>query len=651
MAAAEAPSSGAPAPAVGALRRVLDPATSALAAAATAWIFVLMILVCADVIGLKVFSRPVYGVVEVTAASIVAVVFAQLPHTLALGRLTRADFFIAPLAVGAPSLAKALEAAFAATGTVIFALLTIALWEPTWSAWADGDYIGTQGIFTMPIWPISLLVLLGIALTAVEFAVQTVERLGDLRAAPRPLLVSLTLVLIVAALGVLILILDPGRIALGVIGIAALVLLILVGMHVPVAMMLVGLIGVWVIRDNPDLALRTLRSATTSAVAKFEFGVVPLFVLMGLLVDASDLGRDAYRVAAALLRKLYGGLAIATVAANAAFAAVTGISIASAAVFTRIAVPQMEAHQYSTGFAAGTVAGSSVLGMMIPPSLLLIIFGFVTETSIGALFLAAIIPGLLLAVAFCVYIYLAARFAPERLGCPAVADDIAPVSWAEIGKAMAPILVLMGVVLGGIYGGVFTPTQAGAVGAAATLIVTALKGRLSAPILWKVMKDTGVVSVTILLLVIAASAFTKMLVMSGIPNAFAQMLLAEGVGFWLFILGYFAVIVILGMFLDSTSIILIVVPLVVAAVPQIVGAHVPGDVMVWFGIVTVLAVEIGLLTPPFGISVYVVKATLDRDDVPIGAIFRGALPFVGIMAAVMLVLTALPVLTTIWSLP
>ncbi|MGR3436094.1 MAG: TRAP transporter large permease, partial [Shimia sp.] len=376
---------------------------------------------------------------------------------------------------------------------------------------------------------------------------------------------------------------------------------------------------------------------------------VPLFVLMGLLVDAADLGRDAFRVTASLLRRLRGGLAIATVGANAAFAAVTGISIASAAVFTRVAVPQMEAHHYATGFAAGTVAGSSVLGMMIPPSLLLIIFGFVTETSIGALFLAAVIPGLLLALAFALYIWIVARFAPERVGCPTVADDLPPVAGGEVARAFLPIVVLMFVVLGGIYGGLFTPTQAGAVGAASTLVIAAVRRRLSWAVLWSVMKDTGVISVTILLLVIAASAFTKMLVMSGIPNVLAQALLAQGVGFWTFMLGYALIVVLLGMFLDSTSIILIVVPLVVGAVPGIAGGHVGPDTLVWFGIVTVLVVEIGLLTPPFGISVYVVKATLGRDDVPIMAIFRGALPFVGLMAAVTVLLVAFPGLTTVWG--
>ncbi|WP_299048767.1 TRAP transporter large permease subunit [uncultured Tateyamaria sp.] len=622
-----------------------------LAAGATLWIFVIMLMICADVIGLKVFSRPLYGVVELTGASIVAVVFAQLPHTLFEKRMTRADFLISTLEIKTPHLGLALNLIFCLCGLGIFAALAWMLIDPTRSALLEGEFIGTQGIFTMQVWPIKAIILLGVTMTALEFGFQSIRLAHAILAekAVKAAIVPFGLVLLICiAVWVAP---DIGRIGIGVIGVVAMVLMILLGIHIPVAMMLVALVGVWLIRENPTLALKTIRSAATGTINKFDFGVVPLFVLMGLLVDASDLGKDAYRVAASLLRRLYGGLAIATVAANTVFAAITGISIASAAVFTRVAVPQMTAHHYSSGFAAGTVAGSSVLGMLIPPSLLLIIYGFVTETSVGSLFIAATLPGLLLAISFCLFIYLAARFAPEKVGCPDIAEDIAPVSGGEVIRALAPIFFLVFVVLGGIYGGVFTPTQAGAVGAATTLIVAVARRSLTWTKLWLVMKETGVISVTILLLIIAAAAFTKMLVMSGIPNAIVSVFLEQGISFWGFMLGYFAVIILLGMFLDSTSIILIVVPLVVGIVPEITQGIVASDPLIWFGIVTIIAVEIGLLTPPFGITVYVVKATLATDDVTLTAIFRGAFPYVLIMAVVMLILTAFPMISLFWLMP
>lgn len=531
---------------------------------------------------------------------------------------------------------------------MIFALIGWALWPGTVASILTGEFIGTRGIFTAPVWPLKVITLVGVIMTAVEFGIQagTALRVSSAVKSGQLTLMIASVVILIATC--VLLWVDPSRLVLGILCIGVLTMLIFSGMHIAVAMLMVGFVGIWLMRDNVSIGISALRSATTGTIDKFDFGVVPLFVLMGLLVNASGLGKDSYAVAASLLRKLAGGLAIATVAANAVFAAITGISIASAAVFTRVAVPQMRAHSYSGGFAAGTVAGSSVLGMMIPPSLLLIIYGFVTETSVGKLFVAATVPGILLAISFCIYIYIAARYFPAQLGCPTVADDVTPIKGSTAVRALLPILSLVVIVLGGIYTGVFSPTQAGAVGAFVALVIAALRRSLTAAILWSVMKETGIISVVILLLIVAAAAFTKMLVISGIPAAVLGVLTDSEMSFWGFMLCYFAIIVVLGMFLDSTSIILIVVPLVAGAVPIIAASAVSGEVMVWFGIVTVLAVEIGLLTPPFGLSVYVVKATLDDPSVSLGDVFRGALPYVCIMAAVTLVLTAFPILSLFW---
>ena len=197
--------------------------------------------------------------------------------------------------------------------------------------------------------------------------------------------------------------------------IAALFILVLIGMRIAVALMVIAFVGVWIIRDNFDLAMKLMSIATFNGVANYLFATIPLFVLMGHLVSISNVGKDTFDVAEALLRKVLGGLGVATVAANAIFAAVTGVSIASAAVFTKVAVPEMTRHGYKPSFAAGTVAGSSVLGMLIPPSLLLIIYGVLAEVSIGRMFVAGLIPGALLALGFVMVIVGSARFAPS---CP-----------------------------------------------------------------------------------------------------------------------------------------------------------------------------------------------------------------------------------------
>ncbi|KGJ16485.1 C4-dicarboxylate ABC transporter permease [Paracoccus sanguinis] len=433
---------------------------------------------------------------------------------------------------------------------------------------------------------------------------------------------------------------------LGILSIVFLLALLMAGMHVAVVLSVVGVIAIWLIRDNPMVALNSFRTSATGTINKFDFGVVPLFVLMGLFTDISDIGRDAYRVAAWWTRKLLGGLGIATVVANAVFAAVTGISIASSAIFSRVAVPQMIAHGYTPRFATGTVAGSSVLGMMIPPSLLLIIYGFVTETSVGKLFLAAFVPGLLMAVIFCVTILLLAKFRPDFVGRPAGNDDLEPETLVSSARRLLPIAVLVTIVLGGIYLGWFTPTQAGAVGAFATMIVTLLRRKLTRAALWNVLRETGQITVAVLSLVIAASVLTKALVMSTVPAVMVDAAVASGFGFWGVILLFLLVVIIMGMFLDSTSIIVIAVPIVMPLVVQLGTGVIGPDVLIWFGIITVIAVEMGLLTPPFGISVFVVKSTVG-DLVTLQDVFAGVMPYVAAMALLIVICLLVPGVVTV----
>ncbi|MBC7157190.1 MAG: TRAP transporter large permease subunit, partial [Rhodobacteraceae bacterium] len=245
--------------------------------------------------------------------------------------------------------------------------------------------------------------------------------------------------------------------------------LVFLGMHVPMALMAVSFLGVWAIKGTPLLAANLLTLAANDAISSYFFGVVPLFVLMGFLVSEAGLGRDAYDVANRAFGRMRGGLGVGTVGANAIFAAITGISIASAAVFTRIAVPEMVRHGYTPRFAVGVVAGSSVLGMLIPPSLLLILYGILAEQSIGDLFIAGIGPGLVLAVLFGAGIVAMATFMPGFVGRPTRAEVAMP--WPEVLAKAGPIAGLIALVLGGIYGGIFTPVEAGAVGALVALAI------------------------------------------------------------------------------------------------------------------------------------------------------------------------------------
>ena len=415
--------------------------------------------------------------------------------------------------------------------------------------------------------------------------------------------------------------------------------LIWAGMHVAVVLGLVSFVGVWLIRGDVTVAANLLAGAASDAVASHIFGVVPLFVLTGFLVAMADIGKDAFEVANQVFRRIRGGLGMATVAANAVFAAITGISIASAAVFTRVAVPQMLRFGYRGSFATGVVAGSSVLGMLIPPSLLMILYGFLSNQSVGDMFTAGILPGLMLALAYGLGILVMATFRPGLVFEGGVAREIPDGDLMPVPQLLAkllPSITMIVLVLGGLYAGFFTATEAGAVGAALALLIALAKGKVTRERLWGVLTETGHVTVAVSFLIICASIYTRMLAMSGMPQFLVETMAQAGLGRTAFLMLYVGIVIALGTIIDSSSIMLIVLPLMLPIAEQF------GMNLVWFGVITVVAVEIGLLTPPFGLSVFVIKSTLNDPRISLGDIFRGTAPFTLIMLAVLVLLLVFP---------
>lgn len=425
--------------------------------------------------------------------------------------------------------------------------------------------------------------------------------------------------------------------------IGALVFMVLMGVPIAISLFTAGFGGIWLIRGDVEMSMRLMYMSAYSGIDDYIFATIPLFVLMGLLVSVSNVGKDTFDVAEALLRRMRGALGVATVAANTVFAAVTGVSIASAAIFTKIAVPEMARHGYLKTFAAGTVAGSSVLGMMIPPSLLLIIYGVLAEQSIGKLFVAGLIPGLLLALGFVALIVLMATFAPHKVFDMrrkkdlAEAFDTAPLlTPLQLASKVVPIAALVLLVLGGLYSGFFTPTEAGGVGAFGALVIAVVRRTLNTSRMWRVLHETGGVSVGILILLIAASFYSRMLSIAGVPVAISELIQDVGFGQYGFLFIYVALVILLGMIIDSSSILLIITPIAAPIATSL------GFDLIHFGIITVIAVEIGLLTPPFGISIFTVKSTLNDPSVSVESIFLGTLPFVGVMLIVLLLIALAP---------
>ena len=631
----------------------------------TLWILAIMALICMDVLARALYGRPLPRVPEIVGHSIAAIVFLQMANARRRNKLTQADAFIELLMIRRPVAGNIYNVIFDVAGIAVFALIAWGLVPDALEAFRTGEYFGQQGELTIPVWPFKGIMAFCAIVTGVEFLVQALDHIRkaltdepdhpDARAGSRKgwpaILVAATLIGLTAwYLGP-----DLDPLETGSILIAVMLVLILSGMPIGVALISLSFVGTWFIRDDIQIAVNLLKIASAGAIQDQLFGVVPLFVLMGMLVNLGNIGRDTFDVCQWLLGKIAGGLGIATVAANAIFAAITGVSIASAVVFTRVSVPPMMEHGYTARFSVGIVAGSSVLGMLIPPSLLLIVFGVLAEVSVGTLFTAAIAPGLLLALAFCLAIMAISRFWPEFAGRLVTPDTgRMPSGWsrkpdhtetlASATVKLLPIFILILSVLGGIYGGFFTPTEAGAVGALFALFIVMIKsiytpGMLTWRRFWQVLIDTGHVSVSILFLIIAANMYTRMIALSGLPGELVGAITSAELGLYGIIFLFLITVLLMGMVLDSVSIMLITLPLIL---PTLAAFNVD---LIWFGIVTVVAVEIGLLTPPLGLTVYVVKAALGNSQIKLGEIFAGAFPFVVIMMLVTAALVAFPVLT------
>ncbi|MCF8475546.1 MAG: TRAP transporter large permease subunit, partial [Pseudolabrys sp.] len=580
--------------------RVNGAFTFILSAVSSTWIFAIMALVCLDVAMRNLLNAPISGVAEFIALSVPACVFLQLPSAIAQRRLMRAELLIELLESTRPRAAAVLNGTFMLIGMLVFWKILVWAWPDFEKAYSSGEYAGAQGAYTIPVWPFKLTLIVGRGLGFLQFARQVVIEgmilFGPAKPGTRD---DARSVLIVAAYlaGVVgfvtfLFVVDPRPLDVGIYCLAAMLALVLLGMPIALVLMSLSYIGIWIARSGEFMAVNTLGLAASSAVSSYEFGVIPLFIMMGLVLEKADVGRDAFAAAASLLRRVRGGLGIATVFANAIFASIVGSSIASAAVFSRIAVPQMVEHGYTKRFSVGCVAGSSVLGMLIPPSLLLIIYGLMAEESVGKLFIAAVIPGMILAMSFALAIYAMTWLTPRFIGDARAADDLAASSPREIFAQLGPIVVLVTLVIGGIYGGLFTPTEAAAVGAAFAFLIALAKQRINWTSFKEIVLESGYVSAAILFLIVAANLYTRQVALTGIPSKVANWVASAGLEMSGFLAVYFLLLLLLGMILDSVSIMLIMLPIMIPVL-EVLG----GD-KIWFGAITVIVVEIGLLTPP-----------------------------------------------------
>lgn len=419
-----------------------------------------------------------------------------------------------------------------------------------------------------------------------------------------------------------------------------LILLILLGVHIGVGLAVSSALGVWLMLGSVEPALAILGNTAYEAVRSEVFAVIPLFVLMGEFVSRSGAAGDLYRICDRTLRHLPGRLAIATIAGNTVFAAVTGVSIASAAAFSRIAYPEMMKVGYRQTFALGSVAGSACLGMLIPPSVLLIVWAILTEMSVGALFIAGVLPGLLLALMFAGYVVVVAVRSPEaapRFEAPLVAPSRQEVR-SELTGGLG-ILLLIFLVIGGIWLGFFTPTESAGFGALGALLVGVIKGmRLRGVV--AALLDAGRTTAPIMFLLITAQMYSRLLALGGGVNYIQGLFLDTGLGPVAIVALMILVWLVLGMLVDSVSIILLTVPIFAPLAATL------GIEPLAFAIFGILVIEAGLLTPPFGLLVYTVKAAVPDPTASLSKIFIGSTPYFVLILLASLVVLLVPQLAT-----
>lgn len=422
---------------------------------------------------------------------------------------------------------------------------------------------------------------------------------------------------------------DP--ILIGILGSALVVVLLLLGMPIAFLMMFVGFFGIWTL-TSLEAALPVVAKTLYETAANYPYTIIPLFILMGGFAGGAGITSELYETFDKWFRRLPGGLGVATIAACAGFAALSGSSVAGAAAMGNIALPEMRRFNYHPKLATGVVAAGGTLAFLIPPSLGFVVYGMLTEQSIGKLLISGIFPGLLLSLAYVVVIIgqvkLNPKLAPTTPGKVTLGEKIKAL------KGIWETILVFFIVMGGIYLGFINPTEAGAIGATALLVIVLLKRRLNWQGLFSALLEMARISIMVLFLVAGATVFSYFLALSTIPTVVSGWIAGLTVSRYLILAIIIAIFFMLGCFLDAVSMMVLTLPVIF---PVIVALNFNP---IWFGVVAVLMMEAGLITPPVGLNVYTLAGI--AKDVPMAEIFKGATPFLISIIIVAIILTIFP---------
>ncbi|MCR8723866.1 TRAP transporter large permease [Frigidibacter sp. ROC022] len=403
------------------------------------------------------------------------------------------------------------------------------------------------------------------------------------------------------------------------------VLLLLVFLRIPIALAMfgVGMGGMVLVHGTTLPVLSQLKSLTYGTFASYSFSIVPLFLLMGQFASISGMSASLFKSAETWLGHRRGGVAMAAIGACAGFGAICGSSLATAATMGQVALPELRRYGYSGRLATGALAAGGTLGILIPPSVILVVYAILAEQNIAKLFVAAMVPGLLAAIGYMICIAIYVRLFPDQ------ARPRDRVAYAERFRALVdiwPVLIIFLLVVGGIYGGWFTPTEAAAVGAAGTGLAAAFSGQLGWKRLGEALLGTASASAMIFMIILGAGLFNAFLALTQLPQHSAEWVTAQGYAPFTVLTVVLLLYLLFGCVMDSLSMVLLTVPIFYPIMSVLDFGVAPGDFGLWFGIIVLIVVEVGLITPPVGMNLFVINSL--ARDIPISETFRGTLPFV-----------------------
>jgi len=427
---------------------------------------------------------------------------------------------------------------------------------------------------------------------------------------------------------------------LGYASFGALLVMIFLRAPIGLAMLLCGIGGLWLGMGDSNMFMARLKSEAYSTFSSYSLSIIPMFLLMGQFATLSGMSRALFKAAEAWLGHRRGGVAMAAIGACAGFGAICGSSLATAATMGRVALPELRRYGYSGGFATATLAAGGTLGILIPPSVILVIYAILTEQNIAKLFLAALVPGLLAAVGYVAVISIYVRVHPDAAGQREAVPM--PERWRAL-AAVWPALVIFLLVVGGIYGGVFTPTEGAAVGAALTAIAALLSGNLSWPVFLQSLRATAITTGMIFFIVLGAGFYNGFLALSQVPQQLSGFVVEQGFAPYTVLMVILLFYLVFGCLMDSLSMILLTVPIFFPVISVLDFGMTPEQLAIWFGILVLIVVEVGLITPPVGMNLFVING-MDRQT-PIVQTYRAVLWFIGSDILRVIILVAFPSIT------